>query len=279
MSEAVAIAACRASNLAVVTGAASGIGLAAASTFVDRGMRVCLLDREGDDLVRAAERIGKAAIPFPVDVADRTSVSAVAAKIAADHGPLSVLMNNAGIGTGGDVFADPEAWTQVLGVNLMGVLHCVQSFLPAMVASDAPGMVINTGSKQGITQPPGNTAYNVSKAGVKALTEGLAHSLRERTAGRINAHLLIPGFTHTGMTAGKPAIKPPAAWTAQQVIDFMMRGIAAGDFYILCPDNETSTEQDRRRIRWAADDIAENRPALSRWHPDWQEAFARHMTE
>lgn len=279
MTEASMIPACRAGNLAVVTGAASGIGLAAATTFVNLGMRVCLLDREADDLKRAAEGLGKAAMALRVDVADPASVSAVAAQIAADHGPVSVLMNNAGIGTGGDVFAQPEAWTQVLGVNLMGVLHCVQSFLPAMVASDAPALVINTGSKQGITQPPGNTAYNVSKAGVKALTEGLAHSLRERTAGRISAHLLIPGFTHTGMTAGRPTIKPPAAWTAQQVVDFMMQGIAAGDFYILCPDNETSTEQDRRRIRWAADDIAENRPALSRWHPDWQEAFARYMTE
>jgi NAD(P)-dependent dehydrogenase (short-subunit alcohol dehydrogenase family) len=242
-------------------------------------MRVCLLDRAGDALTQAAERLGAAVTAFPLDVADRASVEAVAAGIASEHGAVSVLMNNAGVGSGGDVFAAAEAWEQVLGVNLMGVLHGVQSFVPAMVAGDAPGLVINTGSKQGITQPPGNTAYNVSKAGVKALTEGLAHSLREQTAGRISAHLLIPGFTYTGMTAGQLAGKPPGAWTAEQVVDFMMRGIAAGDFYILCPDNETSTEQDRRRIRWAAGDITENRPALSRWHPDWREAFARHMAE
>ena len=279
MSGAATIAACRAGNLAVVTGGASGIGFAAASAFRDLGMRVCLLDRAGDTLAQAAERLGAGVTAFPLDVADRASVEAVAASIASEHGAVSVLMNNAGVGSGGDVFAAAEAWEQVLGVNLMGVLHGVQSFVPAMVAGDAPGLVINTGSKQGITQPPGNTAYNVSKAGVKALTEGLAHSLRERTAGRISAHLLIPGFTYTGMTAGHMAGKPPGAWTAEQVVDFMMRGIAAGDFYILCPDNETSTEQDRRRIRWAADDIAQNRPALSRWHPDWREAFTRHMAE
>jgi NAD(P)-dependent dehydrogenase (short-subunit alcohol dehydrogenase family) len=279
MSGAATIAACRAGNLAVVTGGASGIGFAAARAFRDLGMRVCLLDRAGDALAQAAERLGAGVMAFPVDVADRASVAAVAARIASEHGAVSVLMNNAGVGSGGDVFAAAEAWEQVLGVNLMGVLHGVQSFVPAMVAGDAPGLVINTGSKQGITQPPGNTAYNVSKAGVKALTEGLAHTLREQTAGRISAHLLIPGFTYTGMTAGRLAGRPPGAWTAEQVVDFMMRGIAAGDFYILCPDNETNTEQDRRRIRWAADDIAQNRPALSRWHPDWRDAFARHMAE
>jgi len=279
MSGAATIAACRAGNLAVVTGGASGIGFAAAGAFRDLGMRVCLLDRAGDALAQAAERLGAEVTAFPLDVADRASVEAVAAGIASEHGAVSVLMNNAGVGSGGDVFAAAEAWEQVLGVNLMGVLHGVQSFVPAMVAGDAPGVVINTGSKQGITQPPGNTAYNVSKAGVKALTEGLAHSLREQTAGRISAHLLIPGFTYTRMTTGQLAGKPPGAWTAEQVVDFMMRAIAAGDFYILCPDNETSTEQDRRRIRWAAEDIAQNRPALSRWHPDWREAFARHMAE
>ena len=86
---------------------------------------------------------------------------------------------------------------KVIGVNLMGVAHGVQAFAPAMIASGRPGIVINTGSKQGITQPPGNTAYNVSKAGVKALTEGLAHTLRQATGDLVTAHLLIPGFTYT----------------------------------------------------------------------------------
>ncbi|HSI17420.1 MAG TPA: SDR family NAD(P)-dependent oxidoreductase, partial [Sphingomonas sp.] len=179
MNDMTMIAACRPGNLAVVTGGASGIGFAAAARFIGLGMRVCLLDRAGDALAQAAERLGNDTTACPLDVADRASVEAVAAGIASQHGAVSVLMNNAGVGSGGDVFAPAEAWEQVLGVNLMGVLHGVQSFVPAMVAGDAPGLVINTGSKQGITQPPGNTAYNVSKAGVKALTEGLAHSLRE----------------------------------------------------------------------------------------------------
>jgi NAD(P)-dependent dehydrogenase (short-subunit alcohol dehydrogenase family) len=164
----------------------------------------------------------------------------------------------------------------VLGVNLFGVLHGVHSFVPAMLESGAPGLVINTGSKQGITQPPGDTAYNVSKSGVKALTEGLAHTLRGK-GGAISAHLLIPGFTYTGMTARRLPDKPLSAWTPVQVVDFMLDGVARGDFYILCPDNETSRVQDERRVAWSAGDIIENRPALSRWHPDWKDAFAAFM--
>ena len=165
-------------NLAVVTGGASGIGLAAARAFAARGMRIAIVDQAGDALDAAAASI-EGATPHAIDVADAVAMHQLAARI----GPASVLMNNAGIGRGGDVFAGADAWSRIIGVNLMGVLNGVQSFAPAMIESDAPGLIINTGSKQGITQPPGNTAYNVSKAGVKALTEGLAHSLRERTGG------------------------------------------------------------------------------------------------
>jgi NAD(P)-dependent dehydrogenase (short-subunit alcohol dehydrogenase family) len=186
-------------------------------------------------------------------------------------------MNNAGRGGGGDALGNREGWSRVLGVNLIGLLNGVQSFVPAMVAGGRPGLVVNTGSKQGITQPPGDTAYNVSKAGVKALTEGLAYTLRQQTGGRVSAHLLIPGFTYTGMIARHIPTQPPGAWTPAQVVERMFEGIARLEFYILCQDNETSRAQDEKRILWSALDIVENRPALSRWHPDFQETFEAFM--
>lgn len=261
-------------NLAVITGAADGIGRAAACRLAGLGMRVALVDRDGDKLAALAAELEPHATAFTVDVSDRTAMEQLAARIAAELGSVSVLMSNAGIGGGGDIFADPAVWDSVIAVNLMGMVHAAQCFVPAMAGSGAPGLVINTGSKQGITQPPGNTAYNVSKSGVKSLTEGLAHSLRQKDGCRVSAHLLIPGFTYTGMMQRFIAEQPPAAWTPDQVIDVMLDGVARGDFYLWCLDNETTREVDERRIQWTAEDMVRNRPALSRWHPDYKDEFA-----
>jgi NAD(P)-dependent dehydrogenase (short-subunit alcohol dehydrogenase family) len=183
-------------------------------------------------------------------------------------------MNNAGIQPGSEIFGPLHNWQRILGVNLWGVIHGTQIFAPGMIERGRPGLIINTGSKQGITTPPGDPAYNVSKAGVKAFTEALQHELRNAAGGRVNAHLLIPGFVFTGLTAKGRSEKPAAAWTPEQTVDFMIERINAGDFYILCPDNDVPRSLDERRILWAAGDVVENRPALSRWHPDYAEAFA-----
>lgn len=258
-------------QVAVVTGAAGGIGLAVARTLAARGMRVVMVDRDAAVVEHAAGIGGEGVV---ADVADRAAMTALAGDIATRLGPVSFLMNNAAIHGGADALGEPAIWDEVLAINLMGVLNGVQAFVPAMLASGAPGIVVNTGSKQGITQPPGNTAYNVSKSAVKSLTEGLAHTLREQTDKRISAHLLIPGFTFTGMTGGSGSEKPARAWTAEQVAGFLFERLEAGDFYILCPDNDVTRAMDEKRMAWAMGDIIENRPALSRWHPDHADAFA-----
>jgi NAD(P)-dependent dehydrogenase (short-subunit alcohol dehydrogenase family) len=266
-------------NTAVITGAASGIGLAAAQRLAGFGLKIVLADRDANklDAARASLPAGTEAFTQTINVADRASVDALAKTVSQRFGAVSVLMNNAGVGGGGNALAPAEAWERVLGVNLFGVLHGVQAFVPAMVSGSLPGLVINTGSKQGITQPPGDTAYNVSKSGVKALTEGLAHTLRNETTGRVSAHLLIPGFTYTGMTSARLPSQPPGAWTPDQVVSRLFEGLARDEFYILCQDNETTRDMDNKRILWAAQDITENRPALSRWHPDYAEAFMAYM--
>jgi NAD(P)-dependent dehydrogenase (short-subunit alcohol dehydrogenase family) len=268
-----------ADRVAVITGGASGIGLAVAHKLSAAGMRLVIADIDKSQLNSAAYELrerGATVHAVCTDVSNREQVEAL--KRATDAlGPVSLLMNNAGREGGGGILAGASIWEQTIATNLMGAVYGVQQFLPGMVDADWPCAIVNTGSKQGITLPPGDTAYNVSKAGLKAFTESLAHDLLS-TSGRVSAHLLIPGFTYTGFTKRRGvAEKPAAAWTADQVADFMLTCMAHGDFYILCPDNDVSRAMDERRIAWGASDIVENRPALSRWHPDYAEAFKARM--
>ena len=268
---------------AVITGAASGIGLAAATKLASLGMKLCLADIDGPALGRAAAEVARhAATPGDIrtmlaDVSRREDVQGLKDLAYESFGEVAFLMNNAGVEGGGTLLGDPARWRKILEVNLWGVIHGVQIFAPAMIAQATPCAIVNTGSKQGITCPPGETAYNVTKAGVKVVTEALAHELRNTEGCAVTAHLLVPGFTFTGFTRVRVSEKPAGAWTPEQVIDFMLEAMAAGDFYLLCPDNDVTRDMDERRILWAAQDIIKNRPALSRWHPDYKQAFADFM--
>jgi NAD(P)-dependent dehydrogenase (short-subunit alcohol dehydrogenase family) len=268
-------------NVAVITGGAGGIGLAAATRFARLGMKVCVADLGAERLASVEKELSAASpggaanvMTMAVDVSRAEEMSKLEAAVRERFGGTDLLMNNAGIQPGSTMFGPAENWQRILGVNLWGVIHGAQIFAPDMIERGKPGLIINTGSKQGITTPPGDPAYNVSKAGVKAFTEALQHELRNSRNARVTAHLFIPGFVFTGLTAKGRTEKPAGAWTPEQTVDFLTQRLDAGDFYILCPDNDVPRQLDERRILWAMGDIVENRPALSRWHPDYAEAFA-----
>jgi NAD(P)-dependent dehydrogenase (short-subunit alcohol dehydrogenase family) len=281
-------------RVAVITGAAAGIGLAAARRFRTFGMKVALCDTDADELESVARELGaddaSSVVSLAADVSQLGELERLRDLAWQKLGPVSVLMNNAGTGLGGGAWERYDEWKRVLDVNLWGVINGVHAFVPRMLETGLAGLIINTGSKQGITCPPGNTPYNVSKAGVKVLSESLQHQLRNTQNCKLSAHLLIPGWTDTAINrkasrdrarlGGNPAAtvapaspRPSGAWTADQVVDYMLAGIARGDFYILCPDNDVSVELDKKRIQWAAGDLIENRPPLSRWHADYASQF------
>ena len=263
--------------VAVITGGASGVGLATAQCLAAMGLRLVIVDARETLLEPAAEQLRQLGAPevmaSSTDVSDREALVELETLVAERFGGTDILMNNAGIQPGSSLLDDPETWLRILGVNLGGIVYGTQVFVPRMIERGRPGLVINTGSKQGITTPPGDPAYNVSKSGVKTFTEALAHELRNTEGHQLTAHLLIPGFVFTDLTRGSRTEKPTGAWTPEQTAKFLFQSLERGDFYILCPDNDVSRELDEKRMAWAIGDIIENRPPLSRWHPDYTESF------
>ena len=267
-------------NVALVTGGATGLGNAALHRFANAGMSLVVADVKTDlfDAVESSLMAAgaKSVMTANTDVGDKDNLDALKAKVDAELGGVDLLMCNAGVQVPSDVFDSQNSWESVLRVNLFGVTNCCQTFVPAMMERGRSGMVINTGSKQGITTPPGNPVYNMSKAGVKVYTEALAFHLREAKA-PISVHLFVPGFVFTPLTRPGGGDKPDAAWTPDETVDYLMERLAADDFYIICPDNDVTTEIDQKRMAWAMGDIIENRPPLSRWHADWADAFTRYI--
>lgn len=291
-------------NTAVITGASSGIGRAVAKRCASLGMNVYLADVDEAELTGAVDVV-RSSSPRPsdrtiegvvCDVSDPDAVSSIAERVFEESGACHLLMNNAGTGAGGGAMTDAGVVSRVMGVNAHGPIHGCLSFVPRMRESGEPGLIVNTGSKQGITMPPGNLTYNVSKAALKAYTEGLEHELaaeRREEGGKLRAALLVPGWVNTSIFLkamrekakevgekfdvdkvffheDKPA---EGAWMPDQIVDFMMEELDKGRFYIICPDNDVDRETDNLRMMWTMGDIVNDRPPLSRWHPDYKDEF------
>jgi NAD(P)-dependent dehydrogenase (short-subunit alcohol dehydrogenase family) len=201
-------------------------------------------------------------------------------------GRIDLLALNAGVGPRGS-WADTSYFHKIIDVNLFGVVNGIATFLPSMQETASlsnPAAIIITGSKQGLTNPPGNPAYNASKAAIRTLAEHLSYDLRAKDGGKapINVHLLVPGWTFTGMTSatakpGSAEGKPPGAWLPEQVVDHLEKKMAEEQFWVICPDNDVTEEMDRKRILWSVGDYAEKRPPLSRWRPEFKDKFADWM--
>ena len=267
-------------NVALVTGAADGIGLAASSRFARMGLSVVMVDINSEKLSSAFHSVEEVACKGArievqsLDVSDFEKFKDFSSEILSKFDRIDILMNNAGRSGHTGAFDCLDVWKEIVDVNLWGIIHGMTLFTQAMIDQGGPAIIINTGSKQGITNPPGNPAYNVSKAGVKVATESLAYSLRNIEGCQVSAHLLVPGFTYTGLIKAMGASeKPDAAWSADQVVEYMIGHINLGSFYIICPDNDVSEKEDAKRITWSAGDLVHRRPALSRWHPEHEEEF------
>jgi NAD(P)-dependent dehydrogenase (short-subunit alcohol dehydrogenase family) len=306
----------QAGNTAVITGASSGIGRAAALYCSEQGMNVWMIDIDTDELdiahnmaVKCSEerheksrtdddeihpttrQIIEARV---VNVSNWEAVHKLSDEVFETSGACHFLMNNAGIGLGGDAMTDMDTVHKVMGVNTYGPMHGCLAFVPRMKLQGTESLVVNTGSKQGITMPPGNLTYNISKAALKCYTEGLAHELRETT---VKVALLIPGWVNTSILLKSLKAKANAAgedfdaqsvffhedkpaggaWMPRQVFDYMIQKLDLGSFYIVCPDNDVDCETDKLRMTWTMQDITEDRPPLSRWHPDYTEKFNEYL--
>jgi NAD(P)-dependent dehydrogenase (short-subunit alcohol dehydrogenase family) len=296
-------------NTAVVTGASSGIGKCACLKFAAAGMNVWMIDVDAKELA-ASQKVAKAAAAHDdqlvlaeiVDVADASAMESLAQQVFEATGKCHILINNAGIGLGGNSMTDMSTVEKVVNVNTYGPIHGCLAFVPRMQELGEPGIIINTGSKQGITMPPGNLTYNMSKAALKCYTEGLEHELmmaRAAGTGQLRAALLVPGWVNTSIALKSGRAKAAAkgetyddaqaffheekphadAWMPSQVVDFMQQELDKGRFYIICPDNDVDRTTDNLRMTWTMQDITENRPPLSRWHPDYKDKFTAFLEQ
>lgn len=332
-------------RVALVSGGASGVGLACARACVKAGMHVVIADKDASNLQSAAKQLTASlsggndgtekgsVLTLSCDVTNRQHWHVVRDTLQAEYCakgiPFTVFFNNAGISgasepqaryslgdlssgaaaafdaskSGASELEEAESanlanWRSVIDVNFWSQKLGLEILSPLLLRSvahageAAKGAIVCTGSKQGITCPPGNACYNVSKAAVKMTAEHAAWELRQvaneqghpwqAAAGNTSVHLLVPGWTFTGLTGAKSiedVEKPDGAWFPDQVADYMLEKVGKGDFYIICPDGSVTEKLDNARMQWTMGDITERRPALSRWHDGHKDTFEAFVKE
>ncbi|MBC8274581.1 MAG: SDR family NAD(P)-dependent oxidoreductase, partial [Chloroflexi bacterium] len=187
-------------KVAVVTGAANGIGRAIVDVCAREGMRVVLADINKEALARAEAELregGATVLAVQTDVSKAEDIEELARRAHDAFGGVHLLFNNAGVMTTGTVWENTLSdWRWVLGVNLWGVIHGVRTFVPMMLQQDAEGHIVNTASMRGLSRASQNGVYCVSKHGVVALTETLHYELAQREA-KIKVSVLCPGAIDT----------------------------------------------------------------------------------
>ena len=266
-------------KVAVITGAASGIGRALAERCVREGMKAVLADVEVEALAKTEASLkasGATVLAVPTDVSQARDVAALAQKTLQVFGAVHLLFNNAGVATEAAIWESSlDDWEWVVGVNLWGVIHGVRAFVPLMLAQDTECHIVNTASMAGLVSGPGLGAYKVTKHAVVSLSETLYHELAERGA-RIRVSVLCPGFVNTrimesarnrpGHLAPEAPLSPapaarrealsrlvPAGIPPAQVADAVFAAVRKDQFYILTfPEGKDS-------IRTRMEDILEER--------------------
>lgn len=249
-------------KVAVITGAASGIGRGIAERCAQEGMKVVLADIEEKVLTQTEEEMktaGAVVLAVLTDVSKASDIEALAQKTLHAFGTVHLLCNNAGVGGGTSIWESTLAdWEWVIGVNLWGVIYGVRTFVPIMLEQDTEGHIVNTASVAGLVSYRGFGIYKVTKHGVVTLSETLYHELGQREA-KIKVSVLCPGFVNTQIMdsvrnrpialQNEPVKEPLSpevemrrqAWlqavqegmSPQQVADCVFQAIRDEKFYIL----------------------------------------------
>lgn len=244
-------------------------------------MNLILVDNNSSALAAAKSAIStKGSIEFhTMDVGSLSDWSGLKSSVESSGKKLDFLHLNAGIGLKGS-WTDSAYFQKIFEVNFFGVINGLNTFVPHFENNKADRKaIVVTGSKQGITNPPGNAAYNASKSAVKTITEHLSFDLA-KSSPSTSVHLLVPGWTFTGLTGGGATKeKPEGAWAPEQVADFLYQKMGEDKFYAICPDNDVDWETDRKRMTWTMGDVVYERKPQSRWLDEFKEEATDTMAQ